>query len=138
MPWMIVVQWLAALAVVAFGLACGAAPPATGGVSFSSEPGPVLGLVVDQRMNVLEIEMGSAAEKAGVKRGDVLKRLGGTGVTSAAEARGRFQQAKKGENMAVIVARGGQDMTLQVTVATRPDRPGQPTPTAVPQDQMYL
>lgn len=38
-------------------------------------PVPVLGLVVDENLNVVDVEKGSAAEKAGVLKGDKITQV---------------------------------------------------------------
>jgi S1-C subfamily serine protease len=99
---------------------------------------PALGVVVDQNLQVVDVEPGSAAAAAGIRLRDVLKAIGGNPVNTPAKAVGSFRAAQVGDTLAVAVARGGQSLTLRVTVAPRIGHPGQPTPTAVPVDKHYF
>jgi membrane-associated protease RseP (regulator of RpoE activity) len=110
-----------------------------------SEPAPVLGVVVDRNLKVIDVESGSAAEKAGVQRGDVLKKLDSTILTSPVVAMNTARQkiqSKPGQKIDVMLQRGGQDILLQVLPAPPVsrgtfDHPA-PTPTAVPAHDGYL
>ena len=110
-----------------------------------SEPAPVLGVVVDGNLKVVDVEGGSAAEKAGVQKGDILKKLDNTALTSPAAAMETARQRIRsvpGQKVDVVLQRGGQEIILQVLPsppASRGtiDNPA-PTPTAVPADFGYL
>src|SRR5262245_53569865 len=66
------------------------------------------------RQVVVLVLPGSPAEKAGLKRGDVLMRVGGRDVPTADALRGALRGRAEGEKVEVVVRRGGQLVTLQV------------------------
>ncbi len=94
---------------------------------------PVLGLVVDKRLRVVDVDPGGVGEQAGVQRGDVLLVIDGVTIASSAGAKQLVNQAfAKQQSVQVVVVRAGQQLTLTGAPANRTTRPGQPTPTAVP------
>ncbi len=50
-------------------------------------PVPVLGLVVDENLNVVDVEKRSAAEKAGVLKGGKITKVSGVNVKSGIDAK---------------------------------------------------
>ena len=56
-------------------------------VSFSA-PRMVAGLVVDEKLKVITVEPGGAAEQFGIKEGDVVIEIDGTKVSNISELRG--------------------------------------------------
>jgi len=104
---------------------------------------PVLGVVVDSKMRVLQVEAGGAAEKVGIRAGDLLVALGGTELTSPSTGKsliGRAALAAQGSPVALPVAltRKGQPLTVTAQLKPPQRRSGMPTPTAVPYDEYYL
>jgi S1-C subfamily serine protease len=63
---------------------------------------------------VASVAQGSAAEKAGVKRGDVIKSFNGQPVHDFNSLRNRVADTAPGSNSTVIVIRDGQEKTLSV------------------------
>lgn len=99
---------------------------------------PVLGLVVDKRLQVVDVDPGGAGEQAGVQRGDVLLAIDGVTIASTAGAKQLVTQAfAKGQGVQVVVVRAGRQLTLTGAPANRTTRTGQPTPTAVPAGMGY-
>ncbi|HEX9189592.1 MAG TPA: M20/M25/M40 family metallo-hydrolase, partial [Vicinamibacteria bacterium] len=100
-----------------------AAPGAAGGaggqgrrVSFGTMPdfafpGP--------GVKVAGVTPGSPAEKAGVKEGDVLLKVGGQGVANLQAFSGILRGLTPGQTVTVVLSRGGAEQTLDVTVAER-------------------
>lgn len=116
-------------------------------VSFALEPAPQFGIVLDREMRVIDVEEGGAADRAGVRVGDVLTMLNGdplSSLDSLAEVGAAF--AAVGERAllpdaapaSVTERRGGREETITIVPAAPPARPGQPTPTAVPADERYI
>jgi membrane-associated protease RseP (regulator of RpoE activity) len=77
---------------------------------------PVLGVVVDRGLRVLDVVRGSSAEEIGLRAGDVVTKVGGAAVSTSADARRLFQQAKEGDRLSLTVRRGGQDLMLSFVV----------------------
>jgi S1-C subfamily serine protease len=116
-------------------------------VSFTLEPAPQFGLVLDKEMRVIDVEEGGAADEAGVWVGDVLTALNGdplSSLDSLAEVGAAFRAVgerallPEAAPASVTVRRGGSEETIEIVPAASPARPGQPTPTAVPADQQYI
>jgi serine protease Do len=70
---------------------------------------------------VTEVQEGSAAEKAGIKEGDVIVRFGGQDVWSAAQLARLVRETPPNRTLDVEVSRGGSVERLAVTLA-KPDR----------------
>ncbi len=60
---------------------------------------------------------GSPAEKAGLKGGDVITAIAGKSVKSMEDYMASLESAKAGDAVDVVVKRGGQSVTLKVTLA---------------------
>lgn len=63
---------------------------------------------------VSSVATGSAAEKAGVKRGDVIKSFNGQAVPDFNTLRNRVADAQPGSNASVVVIRDGSEKTVTV------------------------
>lgn len=100
---------------------------------------PVIGVVVDRNLRVVDVEKGGAAEKAGIIRGDVLRRLETTLLTDGPDAMQRFRERTiTGQGLSLELSRGGKDLKVQVVPLPPAREYAQPTPTAVPLDQFYF
>jgi Do/DeqQ family serine protease len=80
----------------------------------TSDMAASLGLSDARGAIVSSIESGSAAERAGVKRGDVIVSFNGQPVTDYNALRNRVADAKPGSNAAVGIMRDGSEKTLTV------------------------
>lgn len=69
---------------------------------------------------VITVLAGSPAASAGVKAGDVIVQLGGAPVQSISDLSAALLQRNPGDVVAVRVARGSQQLTLQVTLGELP------------------
>lgn len=65
---------------------------------------------------VLGIDKGSAAEKAGVKAGDVIVRIGDQKVASSVDAQKIISGKKAGDEVVITVIRHGQEMGVNATL----------------------
>jgi predicted metalloprotease with PDZ domain len=102
---------------------------------------PVLGIVVDPALRVLDVERGSSAEEVGIRAGDVVTKVGGAAVSTSADAKRSFRQAKEGDHLSVTVRRGGQAVVLSFVVRSvnrQGTNPPPPTPTPVPANDDYF
>jgi S1-C subfamily serine protease len=106
----------------------------------TSDPAPEFGIVVDEHLQVVDVAKGSAAEKAGIQRGDILKTLDNTPLTSTQQAKQLAREAVDSKTLAgqmstLTVSRKGQEMTLHILPAPPADRggsPDNPLPTVTP------
>lgn len=79
-----------------------------------------LGLSAERGAVVTRVEEGSAADKAGLKEGDVIVRFGGENVWSAAQLARVVRETPPGRTVAIEVSRAGSVQSLSVTLS-RPD-----------------
>jgi serine protease Do len=70
-------------------------------------------------VKVAGVTPGSPAEKAGVKEGDVLLKIDGKDVASLQGFSGLLRELTPGQTVKVVLLRGGQEQTLDVTVVER-------------------
>jgi S1-C subfamily serine protease len=98
----------------------------------------VLGVVVDQQLRVVAVVAGSAAGQAGLQPGDIIARVNGITITSAAAGKQLIRQAHAGQQIALTVERNGQTLVLPVQLAGPRGQPGQATPTPVPSNLDYF
>ena len=70
----------------------------------------------------------SPADKAGLKRGDVVKSIDGTAVSDMAGLRDALKDKKVGDKVALSISRDGKDQDVTVTLEARPE----PLPIANP------
>jgi S1-C subfamily serine protease len=70
---------------------------------------------VDDGVVVAEVIPNSPAEKAGVKRDDVITAVGGHPVKGPEDVREEVQRAGPGKELALAVVRGGEKLTLKAT-----------------------
>lgn len=113
-------------------------PPLLGATSIGVGPAPVLGVVIDRNMRVVSVEAGGAAEKGGIKVGDVLKTINSKSVKQPSAARKAFYSRNSSQKSKLIVLRDGTEITLEIEPTALVGKRGQPTPTPVPQDMTYF
>jgi S1-C subfamily serine protease len=131
---------VALLTVLVFVAGCGAAPSRGQMPAEGAMPAPNLGITTDGQLVVVAVEPGSAAQQAGITRGDVLVSLDNHPITAASymDIRRRIAGVPAGQTLPMVVQRAGQVVSLRVTFAPPPPRPNQPTATAVPPSQFYF
>lgn len=64
---------------------------------------------------VNSVEPGSCAEAAGLKKGDIITAMGGTGITTAAELTSVKNSYEAGDTVELTVYRSGETVTLTIT-----------------------
>ncbi|MFA5712953.1 MAG: Do family serine endopeptidase [Bacteroidales bacterium] len=69
-----------------------------------------------------EVISGSAAEKGGVKRGDVLLAIDGTKINSSPEVQEQVNKYRPGEKIEIDIYRGGKERKLSVVLTGREDQ----------------
>lgn len=72
---------------------------------------------------VANVERGSAAEKAGLKSGDVVRKVNGQAIIASADLPGTLAVAKPGDKVALDVWRDGKIVRLNATLANADDKP---------------
>jgi len=68
---------------------------------------------------VAGVTPGSPAEKAGVKEGDVLLKVDSRDVANLQGFAGVLRGLSPGQTVKVVLSRGGQEQTIDVTVVER-------------------
>lgn len=66
------------------------------------------------------IVTGGPADSAGLQQGDVIRRIDGDVVTDPAKLSGIVARHQPGDSVEVVIDRGGQRQSVQVTLGTRP------------------
>jgi hypothetical protein len=91
----------------------------------ASPNGAFLGISADAQgpgdgVHLREVIPGSAAERAGVRRGDVLVRVGGELVNGFEDVRRLLDSKKPGETVELVYLRDGEDRTASTALDARP------------------
>jgi len=98
------------------------------GVSISSVrdemEAKALGLDEVYGVKVGSVLVGSAAEDAGVKEGDVLLKLDGNKLFSSSELQSRIAQKRAGEEVELLILRNGKTITKTVRLKSRDGEEG--------------
>ncbi len=71
-----------------------------------------------------DVDKGGPADKAGVKRGDVIVEFNGKKVENSTQLRNMAAQTKPGTPVKIGLLRNGKETTLTVTLFERPKEPG--------------
>jgi S1-C subfamily serine protease len=90
------------------------------GQSVDGQVAELYGLDVDEGAVVAEVVPGGPADRAGLRRGDIVTALDDQPVTSMPELVGRLQQRRPGDEVTLRVHRDGQDTSVQVRLGERP------------------
>lgn len=69
-----------------------------------------------------DVETGSPAEKAGIRRGDVITRFDGTRIKNSAQLRNLAAKSQPGNKVNVTVIRDGREQEFAMTLAERPEQ----------------
>ncbi|MEO6998731.1 MAG: trypsin-like peptidase domain-containing protein [Terracoccus sp.] len=72
---------------------------------------------------IVSVESGTPAAKAGLKNGDVITAVNGKPVDSATALVGQVRELSAGDQAKLTVFRGGSKQTIDVTLAVKPDNP---------------
>ncbi|MGH7415197.1 MAG: M28 family peptidase, partial [Candidatus Rokuibacteriota bacterium] len=101
------------------------APRAARGQSSDRAGGAFLGIAADVRagwdgVRLGSIVPGSAAERAGLRAGDVLVRLADTGLHGFPDLREQLGRRRPGDTVHLVYLREGLDHTTSVTLGARP------------------
>jgi serine protease Do len=86
----------------------------------SPEDAERFGLPVESGAIVEHVEPGSGADAAGVRRGDIIARLGDNPIDNAGDLFGALRDYQPGDTVELTVFRDGDELTLDVTLGERP------------------
>ncbi len=79
-------------------------------------------------VKISDTRPGSPAERAGLKKDDVIVRMAGTSVGNLQDMTYVLQEHRPGESIEVVVKRGNDTLTLVATLGTRSERSGGGSP----------
>ncbi len=77
---------------------------------------------------VRNVERGSAADRAGLKSGDVIRKVNGQPIIGGGDLTGIVSVAKPGDKLALDVWRDGKTIQLNATLANANDKPDRVSP----------
>src|SRR3546814_6240916 len=89
-------------------------------VPMTDDYAAAVGLPKDRGEIVQRVEDGAPAAKAGLKRGDIVTKVGGKDVTPQQSLSYLIANEKPGTRVPLEIIRDGKTTTLTVTVGTRP------------------
>jgi serine protease Do len=92
-----------------------------GTTDLSPEDTERFGLPVESGAIVVRIEPGSGADEAGVRRGDIIVSLGDAPIENTGDLLGALRDYQPGDTVDLTVVRGGDELTLDVTLGERPE-----------------
>ncbi len=81
---------------------------------------------VTQGVLVMQPYPGTPAFKGGMRMGDIMLDYGGTPLKSAQQLQNLVAHTKVGDTVDVLIMRGGEKKTLQITIAKQPKKMGVP------------
>jgi len=106
----VVMNWLLAAAIFIAGFAIGI-PAQTDGL-------PQGAIVRDQKVQIMEVVTGSAAEMVGIKSGDFLLSVNGVMITTATQAQSSLsEQSRASESMQMVLERDQHQLSVQTKAA---------------------
>jgi S1-C subfamily serine protease len=92
-----------------------------GTTDLSPEDAERFGLPVESGAIVERVEPGSGADGAGVRRGDIIVSLGDAPIENTGDLLGALRDYRPGDTVDLTVVRGGDELTLDVTLGERPE-----------------
>jgi S1-C subfamily serine protease len=115
---------LAGILFAALTVTLGFAQPKAESGTATTAPAPAASVpAADAGVLVVAVQPGSPAEKAGVKRGDIILEANGAKVNDAPELRQALSGHAEGDKVSVKLRHGDSEKTLTVTVGTQDGRP---------------
>src|SRR3972149_7913785 len=106
--------------------------PWLGAAIVPTPDGPTIGAVIAD----------SPADKAGLKRGDVVKSIDGTAVSDMGGLRDALKDKKVGDSVTLSITRDGKDQDVTATLEARPEplpiaNPVFPELNGIPRDELF-
>jgi S1-C subfamily serine protease len=93
------------------------------GQSVDRQVAELYGLPVSEGAVVVAVSEGTPADEAGLQRGDIIVAMDGRDITSMEELSGRIQRQQPGSTISLTIQRDGEELTIEVELASRPDQP---------------
>lgn len=84
-----------------------------------------------------DVAKGSPAEKAGLKRGDIILEFNGKKVSDVGNLRNMVAQSKVGVQLQLTIMRSGKEYTLNITTAELPKDIAEAAPGDLPEDTAF-
>ena len=92
------------------------------------------GLKTTKGALVGDIAKGSPAEKAGIKRGDIILEFNGKKIKDVGHLRNMVAQSKIGDEVSIFILRGEKEYSFKVVIAELPKEIAEPGPGNTPED----
>jgi S1-C subfamily serine protease len=89
---------------------------------FNRDSGSTVKIDQDQGVLIARVAEGSPAAQSGVRSGDIIQKVGGTPVKTAADVQAQVEASKIGVPLAIEVKRNGQVQTVEVRPAAFPNQ----------------
>jgi serine protease Do len=89
-------------------------------VDLSAEDAERFGVPVDSGVIVESVEPGSAADDAGLRRGDIITALDGTPIEDSGDLLAALRDYRPGETVELAIVRSNDELTLTATLDERP------------------
>ncbi len=84
-----------------------------------------------------DVAKGSPAEKAGLKRGDIIIQFNGKKITDVGGLRNMVAQSKVGSDVPIVIMRGGKEYTVNVRIIELPRDVSEAVPGNLPDDSGF-
>ncbi len=81
---------------------------------FNERPDSPLKVSLDEGVLIVRVLEASPADKAGLKQGDVIQKVGGKAIKTAADVQSQVEASKIGENLELEVLRNGRVLKIPV------------------------
>lgn len=78
-------------------------------------PAPKLGIVVDEKLQVIDLDAGGPGEVAGVRKGDTLISISGVAFSEKEKADVVIQAFPGGKPLQLLLERNGETIEVQIT-----------------------
>ncbi|MEM6349535.1 MAG: HhoA/HhoB/HtrA family serine endopeptidase [Cyanobacteria bacterium P01_D01_bin.14] len=88
--------------------------------TINADPDLNLAIEADSGVIIVRVMEGTPAQAAGLKRGDVIKKVNETEVTDAAEVQAQVEGSQIGESLSVEISRAGETEVIQVEPTSLP------------------
>ncbi len=102
------------------GASTGLGDPARAGSGVSMGTMPDYADESKNGLKLADVRSGGPAAKAGIKGGDVITKVGGKAIGTIYDFMESLSRYKPGDKVDVVVKRDGKDLTLPVTLGSRP------------------
>lgn len=90
--------------------------------NLNSDPNSPLSVNADEGVLVVKVAPGSPAEQAGLRAGDVIRRVGDAATAQSEDVQQAVESSQVGSNLAVEIERNGQTQTITVRPGALPTR----------------